>query len=305
MATLYRNPTLTTDEANPDSGAAGALTYQDMDTRIPPPARPVLDTVSVNGITIAEADILAEAQNHPADNPRSAIAAAARALTVRSLLLQEAGRLGIGPPPDGNAEGVSQTPEDAAIHALIEQEVDVPTATEAECRRYFDRNPDRFQSEPLYEARHILLGAATDDKALRARVHASAEVLIAQLITQPEQFAALAQQHSDCPSRDQGGHLGQLTHGSTVPEFEKALQHMDEGALCPNPVESRFGFHIVRLDRRVPGEALPFDLVCDRIAAWLDASAWSKAVSQYISLLAGRARIEGIDLDAAESPLIQ
>lgn len=305
MATLYQNPTLAPGEAAPDDGAADALTYQDMDTRIPPRARPVLDCISVNGVAIAEADILVEAQNHPADNPGAAIAEAARALAVRSLLLQEAERLGVGPPPDGDTAGMSQTPEDATIHRLIEQEVVVPTASEAECRRYFDRNPDRFQSEPLYEARHILLGVASDDKALRARVRASAEELIAQLKTQPEQFSALAGQHSDCPSRDQGGHLGQLTHGSTVPEFEKALQHMDEGALCPNPVESRFGFHIIRLDRRVPGEPLPFDLVRDRIAAWLDASAWSKAVSQYLSVLAGRARIEGIDLNAAGSPLIQ
>lgn len=305
MATLYQNPTLATGEATPDDGADDALTYQDMDTRIPPRASPVLDPVSVNGVAISEADILAEAQNHPADDPGSAIAEAALALAVRSLLLQEAKRLGVGPSPVGDAGGVLQTPEDAAIHALIEREVVVPTASEAECRRYFDRHPDRFQSEPLYEARHILLGVAIDDKALRARVRASAEALIAQLKSQPDQFSTLAEQHSDCPSRDQGGHLGQLTHGSTVPEFEKALQQMEEGALCPNPVESRFGFHIIRLDRKVPGEALPFDLVRDRIAAWLDASAWSKAVSQYISMLAGRARIEGIDLDAAESPLIQ
>lgn len=305
MATLYRNPSLATGEAKPDNGAAGALTYQDMDTRIPPRAGPVLDTVSVNGVVIAEADILAEAQNHPADNPGSAIAEAARALVVRALLLQEAERLGIGPPTRPDADSVSQTREDTAIHALIEQEVHVPTATEEECRRYFDRNPSRFQSEPIYEARHILLGAAADDKAVRARVREYAEALIAQLNKQPTQFTALALQHSDCPSRDQGGHLGQLTHGSTVPEFEKALQHMDEDALCPNPVESRFGFHIIRLDRRVQGEPLPFELVHDRIAAWLDASAWSKAVSQYISVLAGRARVEGIDLNAVDTPLVQ
>lgn len=305
MATLYENPSLGKADAKQDGAANRDPTYQELDTRIPPKARPVLDSISVNGVAIAEADILAEVQNHPADNPGAAILEAARALVVRALLLQEAERLGVGGKPASDAGSISQTQEDAAIHALIEREVNVPTATEEECRRYFDRNPDRFQSEPIYEARHILLGAATDDKALRAGVRASAEVLIAQLSEQPEDFAALALQHSDCPSRAQGGNLGQLTHGSTVPEFEKALQRMEQGALCPNPVESRFGFHIIKLDRAVPGEALPFELVRHRISAWLDASAWSKAVSQYISVLAGQAQVEGIDLNAVGSPLVQ
>lgn len=302
MATLYENPTLATSEPTEEGGA---LTFQELDTKIPPRARPILDSISVNGVAIAEADILAEVQNHPADSPGSAILEAARALVVRALLLQEAVRIGVGEASQGDDGSVSQTREDAAIHALIEQEVAVPTATVEECRRYFDRNPDRFQSEPIYEARHILLGVASDDKALRARVRVTAEALIAQLYEQPEQFAALALQHSDCPSREQGGNLGQLTHGSTVPEFERALQHMEEGALCPNPVESRFGFHVIMLDRRRLGEGLPFELVQDRIAAWLDASAWSKAVSQYVSVLAGRAQIAGIDLNSVDSPLVQ
>ena len=46
-------------------------------------------------------------------------------------------------------------------------------------------------------------------------------------------------------------------------------------------------------------------MVSDRIAAWLEASTWSKAVSQYISILAGKADIRGISLGVAEGPLVQ
>lgn len=305
MATIYENPTLGKAGAPHEGGGNGAPTYQKPDTRIPPKARPVLDSITVNGIAIAEADILAEAQNHPADNPGGAVIEAARALVVRSLLLQEAERLAVVAGAAGGSEKALPTMEDAAIHALIEQEVAVPTATQEECRRYFDLNPDRFQSETIYEARHILLGVSASDKAARARVRSTAEALIEHLRNQPEEFEVMALQHSDCPSREQGGNLGQLTHGSTVPEFEKALQRMMEGTLCPNPVESRFGFHVIRLDRAVAGKPLPFELVHDRIAAWLDASAWSKAVSQYITVLAGEAQIEGIDLNSVDSPLVQ
>ncbi len=275
------------------------------DLSVPPKARPVLDRISVNGIPIAEADVLAEAQNHPAETPGEALLQAARALVVRSLLLQEAQRLGLEQMPSEDDDGRYLTQEDTAVQALIEREVDVPTATEDECRRYFNLHPDRFRSDTIHEARHILLTAPASDTDARKKAKLQAEELIARLTEQPADFEALARKYSDCPSWEVGGSLGQLTHGSTVPEFERALDRLEEGALSPNPVESRFGFHVVRLDRSVAGTPLPFDLVQDRIAAWLDASAWSKAVSQYVAVLAGRARIEGIDLQAADGPLLQ
>jgi peptidyl-prolyl cis-trans isomerase C len=303
MATIYENPSIVS--ADGSAIAEQSPTYQKIDTRIPPKARPVLDSISVNGIPIAESDILAEVQNHPAENPGTAVVEAARALVVRALLLQEVKRLEVAEFPVEQADGQSQTRDDAAIRVLIEREVLVPTATEEECRRYFDQNPGRFQSEPIHEAKHILLGAPAGDKTARQRARAVAEDLIGRLLANPGEFAAMALAHSDCPSREQGGNLGQLTHGSTVPEFERALERMKAGTICSTPVESRFGFHIILLDRTVPGNAMPFEIVQDRIAAWLDASAWSKAISQYIAVLAGKAQIVGIDLDAADGPLIQ
>jgi len=270
-----------------------------------PKAGPVLDAVAVNGVAIPEAEILAEAQNHPADTPGDALSQAAHALVVRTLLLQEAARLGIEADATAPSGGRAQTPDDAVIAALLPREVAVPTATSEECRRYFDRNPDRFRSEPIHEARHILLAAPAEDGPARKRARSLSEELIVELKRRPDAFETLALVHSDCPSRAQGGALGQLTRGSTVPEFERALARMDSAALFPHPVESRFGFHVVRLDRTVPGRPLPFDAVRDRIAAWLDASAWSKAVSHYVAVLAGRAEIVGIDLDVTEGPLMQ
>ena len=117
----------------------------DVDLSVTPKARPVLDRISVNGVAIAEADILAETQNHPAETPGEALLEAARALVVRSLLLQEAHRLGLDGSLSEDDDGRFLTPEDAAIQALVEREVDVPTATDDECRRYFNLHPERFR----------------------------------------------------------------------------------------------------------------------------------------------------------------
>ncbi|MBA5779470.1 peptidyl-prolyl cis-trans isomerase [Stappia sp. F7233] len=303
MATLYRNPSL----SQPPQGGSGDgyTTKQEVDTRVPPKAAPVLAEISVNGVAIPESDILGEAQNHPARNPGEALRAAAEALVVRELLWQEAQRLNIAVVLACDETGRFETERDAAIRLLIEEAVHVPSATEEECRRFYDRNPEKFRSEPLYEARHILIAAAREDSETRAKARERAAGLCRLLGDQPERFGELAQANSDCPSREHGGNLGQLSRGSTVEEFETAVAAMAEGEISAAPVESRFGFHVIALDRKVEGNRLPFEFARERISAWLEASAWSRAVSQYISVLAGRARIEGISLKGADSPLVQ
>ena len=278
----------------------GYTTYQEPDTRVPPKPRPVFDEVSVNGVAINETDILTEAQNHPSDNPGAALLAAARALAIRELLLQRARETGIVPEHEKDAEGRSETDEDALVRMVIEREVEVPSATREEALRFYENNRHRFTSAPILEASHILVAADPADSQARDKARTTASHLASSVIAAPATFASVAHEYSSCPSGAQGGNLGQLTRGSTVPEFERALERLTVGEITPAPIESRFGFHIVRLDRRIEGEELPFDYVADRIAGWLEASTWSKAVSQYIAILAADADITGIDLLSSE-----
>jgi peptidyl-prolyl cis-trans isomerase C len=166
-------------------------------------------------------------------------------------------------------------------------------------------NKHRFCSDTIYEARHILFAVESTDAKVRDGVRGKAGNLAAHLASHPEEFAAAAEEYSDCPSSRQGGNLGQLTSGSTVTEFERALETMTAGDSVPKLVESRFGFHLVVVDRKIDGEQLPFDSVQVRIAAWLDATAWSKAVAQYIAILAGKADVQGIDMEASHGCLVQ
>lgn len=283
----------------------GYTTYQEPDTRIPPKARPVFGEITVNGLAVPEADILAEAQHHPAANPGAAVAAAARALVVRELLRQEAERLGLETLAGEGSRGRRETSEEATTALLLEKEVTVPSASEEECRRFHQRNPARFRSPDIREVRHILLAAPETDKPARDKARAEAQRLIEHLKENVGDFGRLARSSSDCPSREQGGNLGQVAPGTTVPEFEAALQRLAQGEIGKEPVETRYGMHVVIVDRHIAGEALPFETVRDRIAAWLEARAWSRAVAQYISVLAGRADIRGIDMAAAPGPLVQ
>jgi len=257
--------------------------------------------VSVGGTNIPEAEIAAEMQHHPADSADAARQEAARALVIRRLLLAEAARLGHwSGPPDAAGPAV-----EAAIGALLAAAVTIPTADPQTCRRYYDRNPGKFRSPDLFEAQHILLAAAPDDEAEREVARARAATLIALLVEAPDRFGALARAESACPSKDQEGHLGQFAAGTTVPEFETFLAALEEGQLCPVPVQTRFGVHVVRLLRKSEGRQLPFDAVQERVGAMLSEHAWRMEVRQYLTRLASAADVRGVDLPTASGPLLQ
>ena len=275
---------------------------QEIDTRIPPKAKPIFDKISVNGVVIKETDILQEAQNHPAETPGEALLEAARALVVRELLWQEAQKKGLVPDNE-NVNG--QTKLDSAISALLDSEIDTPNATDEDCKTFYERDPSRFSTETIWEVRHILVSADPRNKDAFDKARVKANVILEQVKKNPQDFAAIARDVSSCPSANEGGNLGQITHGSTIPEFENALKNAKKPGLLMQPIESRYGYHIVDISHIIPGKPLPFDLVKEKIAAWLEASSWSKAVQQYIAILAAGAHITGIKVAPNEGSLVQ
>src|SRR5690606_967168 len=122
---------------------------------------------------------------------------------------------------------------------------------------------------------------------------------------EPERFGAVAAEMSNCPSGQHGGNLGQIGRGDMVPEFEKTIFRLGPTGLLRELVKTRHGFHIVAIDRRIPGKRLPFDMVRDDIAGRLRALVEEKALRQYVSVLAGQADIQGAVLDGTEVPLVQ
>jgi peptidyl-prolyl cis-trans isomerase C len=257
--------------------------------------------VKVNGTVIPRNLIAREAQHHPARTPLEAWKAAARALAVRELLLQEARRLDICAEPVMDEAGRRETAEEAAVRFLVEREVQTPIADPQTCRRFYEQNLERFRSPDIYEAAHILFAANKADAAAYTTARTAAEAALAVLREHPEQFAALAAAHSACSSAANGGNLGQITAGQTTPEFEQALFALEPGTIAPKPAATRYGFHIVRLDRKHEGRHLPFELVAARIAEYLQESVQRRALAQYIARLVSAARIEGIDLTDAEA----
>ncbi len=247
-------------------------------------------TVKVNGIELTDAQMEQELPLHSAaEHP---VQSAMTALVLSRVLLDEAARLGI-----------SGADDEATIEALLEQETSAPVADEATCRRYYEQHPDRYTVGQLLEVDHILFQVTprVDLNALRSL----AQDTLNQLIAEPALFAEKARALSNCPSGAVGGSLGQLTRGDTVPEFERVVFAMQENQLLPRLLETRYGLHIVRVNRRVEGRLQPYDTVASGIALALAATSRDTAWKQYLKLLVGRAHIEGMDLLGADSLLVQ
>lgn len=248
----------------------------------------------INGVAIDDAAIAAEAEHH--GDARDPLDAARHALAVRELLRQRAVALAL------IDEGVPL--DDAAVDALLERELThVPEPDRADCERYYAQHPARFRRNDIVYASHVLF--AVTDRVPLAPLRQRAERALADVVAAPDTFEAVARASSNCPSAQVGGSLGQLLRGDTVPEFEAALFESDGLGVLPKLVNTRFGFHIVRIERRVPGDTVPFDEAAGQIAAYLSERVRQRAMRQYVAILAGDARVEGVSFDGANGPLVQ
>lgn len=252
---------------------------------------PTIQEIQVNGVVIDADQISKELQYHPAESAQDAVGKAVEALVIKQVLLQRAQSEGIS---GKHSQSEDENTEEAAIRMVLERNIPLHSASEDECKQYYKANQDRFYSAPLMEVSHILLAADFRDFEARQEIREKAEKLIEELQGQPEMFAERARLQSSCPSKEEGGSLGQITKGQTTPEFEKQVFLLDEG-LCASPIESRYGCHVVNVNRKVEGELKFFDDCKGRIKQYLEDQLYAQAVSQYISILVGEADVLGYE----------
>ena len=247
--------------------------------------------IQVNNEFISEHAILEEMQYHPGSaNPKRD---AADALVIRTLLLQEAQRLNIVAVPLSLGVGRTEVEDEALIRSLIEHKVLVEPVHEEQCRDYYEIHATKFLSPNLYEPRHILYQVDFLDQHQAEVAREKAVKAIKTLSQQPWRFEELARFESECTSSEQGGYLGQFVPGQMEPEFEEALQPLDDGDLCAEPVQTRHGFHVIQMVRRESGRQLPFDAVLDQISDYLTERNWRYAVRNLLQELIRKADISG------------
>ena len=255
--------------------------------------------ITVNGIKITPKQINTEVQYHPAESFSGAKYEAMQALVVRELLIQRAVNLKLC-----NHDTAIKNP-DEILETLLEKEITVPDADEKTCRRFYENNKEQFVTAPLFEASHILYPAPPSDKEAGKVALKKAQGALKRIQKDPNRFDMIAKTESACSSAKMGGHLGQITKGQTTPVFEAALLDMQEGDISKQPLASEFGYHLIKVHKRLEGKELPFNAVHEWIADSLKRQSWQRAFSQYVQLLAGKAKISGFQLKQTDMPLVQ
>jgi peptidyl-prolyl cis-trans isomerase C len=224
------------------------------------------------------------------------------------LLRQAAQRAGLLDASDQpGADGVVSEAASRAIEALLDQALQLPEPSEDACRRYYTAHQGEFRTGERVRARHILFAVTPGVDVSALRKHAEPIFLDVRCHDgqASDRFADAARKWSNCPSGAEGGDLGWLGAEDCAPEFARELfGHVEVGVL-PRLVHSRFGLHVVEVLEREPGMAQPFESVRAAVANSLRQQAFVTALRQYLSLLAGNAALEGVQLATAETPLVQ
>lgn len=181
---------------------------------------------------------------------------------------------------------------DLAIAYLVNTKVaaDVKVSDE-EVKKFYEQNPDKFTVPEQVRASHILVGV--DSKATQEQRKAArdkAEKLRSELVNGAD-FALLAKDNSTCPSSKNGGDLGFFGKGRMDPAFEKAAFALETGALS-NVVETRFGFHVIKLLDRKKAETVPFASVQKKIEEYLQGTKKNSAVELFVGQARQHAKIE-------------
>ena len=138
--------------------------------------------------------------------------------------------------------------EDMLINFAASKVLDeVKDATEDEVKKYYDDNMDKFQKGESVNASHILVDSEDKANEILAKINAG-EV----------SFEDAARENSTCPSKDNGGNLGEFTKGQMVPEFDEAVFSMEVGTISA-PVKTQFGYHLIKLISKSEASTYAFD----------------------------------------------
>ncbi|MFB0524042.1 MAG: peptidylprolyl isomerase [Phycisphaerae bacterium] len=166
--------------------------------------------------------------------------------------------------------------------------------TEDDAREYYSENQKQFEVPEQVRASHILIKPDTSDPNIdpneaKAGAKAKAEDLLKQ-IKENADFAELAKAHSGCPSAARGGDLGFFSKGQMVAPFEKAAFDLKPGQLS-DIVETKFGYHIIKVTDRKDAQVIPFEQTGDDIINGLIRKKQSEFIKNYIQSLKDKADI--------------
>ncbi len=167
------------------------------------------------------------------------------------------------------------------------------SVSEAEAQKFYDEHPEEFQRPEQVHARHILFKAApdADEATKKAAAEKAAKARLRAL--KGEDFAKLAQELSEGPSAKNGGDLGFFGRKQMVKPFADAAFALEPGQIS-QIVETRFGYHVIKVEEKRPASKQTFAEVKDRLENVLAQRKLGEAVQNKLKALREAAKIEEV-----------
>ena len=173
-----------------------------------------------------------------------------------------------------------------------------PQVTDAEIQQYYNQHLKDYQIDDQVKVRHILIKVDGNDPKADAAAKAKAQDVLDQL-HHGGNFADLAKKYSDDPgSKEQGGELGFLKHGATVPEFDQAAFSLQPGQTS-GLVRSKYGYHIIQVEEKQTAHTRPLSEVKADIQATLTRQKEGQQEQAFAQQIATEAQRTGFAATAA------
>jgi len=195
-----------------------------------------------------------------------------------------------------------QTKKGLGYQKLMEgQWVGKINITDADGKKYYDENPDRFKTGEQIRASHILIKPDPngDPNTAKAAAKSKAEELLKK-VKEGADFAELAKANSNCPSAARGGDLGLFGRGRMVKPFEDAAFAMKPGQTS-DVVETQFGYHIIKVTEHQDANTVPYEQAKGDIVKNLTQQKQGEFAKEYIDSLKTKAKIVYPNAPKAES----
>ena len=186
------------------------------------------------------------------------------------------------------------------VDALVRQACSgVAEPTEKDVEAYYEANRAAFVTSPQVLAQHILVKTEGLDAADKVQALDKIKAIRARVVAEGrgdpgetgQAFTRAAQEHSDCPSAQNGGLLGWFGRGMMVPEFDQAAFSMKCGEIS-DVIETQFGYHIILKTDEKPGGQQTLVDVADMIRDRLRHEARGRATEAFVADLREKAKIE-------------
>lgn len=143
--------------------------------------------------------------------------------------------------------------KDLLTQITINKVLSEVTITDEEVKEHYNSNKETFKKQPTVSAKHILVQDKEECEKVRKEIE-NGECT----------FEEAAMKHSTCPSKEQGGSLGDFSRGMMVPEFEDAAFTLELETVS-EPVKTQFGYHLIKVESKTEGEESEFDAVKSEI----------------------------------------